>query len=372
MEPPASFRPDAIRNEKAKLVEAVRVLQPAAVAANAVRGQYGPGRKADGSAVIGYRQEEGVDPQSRTETFAALRLFIDNWRWEGVPIYVRSGKSLWKRGTEIVVQFKKAPEVIFRDTPAAGRLDANRLLFHVQPDQGIELRFHAKEPGPSMLLQKVNMRFDYREAFEAPRGTGYEVLLYNCMTGDSTLFSRTDLVEAAWRVAQPLLDAWSSEAPTDFPNYPAGGWGPKAAFDLIERDGRRWTEVVNREVLCTVPLFRDCKPVFLQRLALMLKSVTCAAGDYIIRQGEMGREMYFVARGQVEVVDADGRSVRVLGEGDFFGELSLLLSKPRSSSVRAVTPCDLFVLEQHDFNDALKAHPDFAASLQEAVRTRYK
>src|SRR5207244_3111134 len=151
---------------------------------------------------------------------------------EGVPVYLRSGKSLWKRGTEIVVQFKKAPEVLFRNTPAAERLESNRLVFHIQPDQGIELRFHAKAPGPAMFLQKVNMRFDYSEAFEASRGTGYEVLLYNCMTGDATLFSRTDLVETAWRVAQPILDYWAEAPVQDFPNYPSGSWGPKAAFDL--------------------------------------------------------------------------------------------------------------------------------------------
>ena len=234
MEPPASFRPDAVRNEKAKLLEAVRVMSPEEVAQNAVRGQYGPGKKPDGTPAVGYRQEPDVNPQSPMETFAALKLFIDNWRWEGVPVYLRSGKGLWKRGSEIVVQFKKAPEVIFRNTPAAAAMESNRLLFHIQPDQGIEFRFHAKTPGPAMFLQKVNMRFDYREAFEASRGTGYEILLYHCMIGDATLFSRTDLVESAWRVAQPVLDAWAAAAPTDFPNYTAGSWGPKAAFDLME------------------------------------------------------------------------------------------------------------------------------------------
>src|SRR5262249_19620225 len=154
-----------------------------------VRGQYGPGRKPDGSPAVGYRQEPGVPPASWTETFAALRLFIDNDRWRRVPVYLRSGKSLWKRGTEIVVQFRKAPEAMFRGTPAAEHLDANRLVFHMQPDQGIEFRFHAKAPGATMYLQKVDMRFDYREAFEAPRGTGYETLLYNAMTGDATLYS---------------------------------------------------------------------------------------------------------------------------------------------------------------------------------------
>ncbi len=371
MEPPPSFRPDAVRTEKAKVLEAVRILKPDEVAAHAVRGQYGPGRKPDGSPAVGYRQETDVAPNSRTETFAALKLFIDNWRWEGVPVYLRSGKALWKRGTEIVVQFKKAPEVIFRDTPAA-RLESNRLLFHIQPDQGIEIRFQAKTPGPALYLQKVNMRFDYREAFEAARGTGYEVLLYHCLTGDSTLFSRTDLVETAWRIAQPILDAWARQPADDFPNYAAGGWGPKAAFDLIERDGRRWLEVINREVLAKVPLFRGSPPVLLHKLALMLKPVAYPADAWVLRQGDAGQEMYFVARGEVEVLDGSGKQLARLGEGDFFGELSLLRSEPRSASIRTTTPCDLFVLEKHDFDEATRNHPEFAGALHEAARSRYQ
>jgi glucose-6-phosphate 1-dehydrogenase len=372
MEPPGSFRPEAVRDEKAKLLGAVRVWRPEEVARNAVRGQYGPGRKADGSPAAGYREEPNVGPRSRTETFAALRLFIDNWRWEGVPFYLRSGKATWRRGTEVVVQFKKAPEVIFRGTPAAGGLDANRLLFHVQPDQRIELRFHAKTPGPSLRLQRVNMRFDYKEAFESGRGTGYEVLLYGCMTGDSTLFSRTDLVETAWRIAQPVLDAWAADEAPAFPDYPAGSWGPKSAFELMERDGRNWVEVVNRDMLCQVPLFCSCGPVFLQTLAMMLRPVAYGPGDVIIRQGDVGREMYVIARGRVEVLDGAGRQLRELRDGEFFGELSLLASEPRSASVRAVSACDLFVLDQRDFNDVLHSHPQFAASLHEAARSRYQ
>jgi glucose-6-phosphate 1-dehydrogenase len=370
MEPPGSFRPEAVRDEKAKVLGAVRIMRPEDVAANAVRGQYGPGRKPDGSPAAGYREEPNVDPRSRTETFAALRLFIDNWRWEGVPFYLRSGKALWRRGTEIIVQFKKAPEVLFRDTPAAGGIDANRLLFHVQPDQRIELRFHAKTPGPTLHLQRVNMRFDYKEAFESSRGTGYEVLLYGCMIGDSTLFSRTDLVETAWRIAQPVLDAWAADESPSFPDYPAGSWGPKSAFELMERDGRHWVEVVNRDSLCQVALFCTCKPVFLQNLAMMLRPVAYQPGDFIIRQGDVGHEMYFIARGQVEVLDGAGRQLRTLGDGEFFGELALLASEPRSASVRAATACDLFVLEQHDFNDVLRSYPEFAASLHEAARSR--
>jgi glucose-6-phosphate 1-dehydrogenase len=371
MEPPASFRPESIRNEKAKLLEAVRTMKPDEVARNAVRGQYGPGTKSDGTPIAGYRQESQVHPQSRTETFAALRLFIDNWRWEGVPIYLRSGKALWKRGTEIVVQFNRAPEVIFRDTPGVERLESNKLLFHIQPDQGIEFRFHAKTPGPSLYLQKVNMRFDYQEVFEASRGTGYEILLYNCMAGDSTLFSRTDLVETAWRIAQPILDVWATTPPEGFPNYPAGSWGPKAVFDLIERDKRRWVEIINRDVLEAVPLFQGGDPVFLRNLAMMLKPVVYSPGDYILHKGEMGSEMYFICRGQVEVLDDAGGTIKTMGEGDYFGELSLMLSQARTASIRARTTCDLFVLGSGDFNQIIQDHPRFAESLRQAVETRY-
>lgn len=371
MEPPTSFRADAVRNEKSKLLDAVRILKPGEVSQHAVRGQYGPGKKADGSPAAGYRQEPDVNPQSRTETYAALRMFIDNWRWDGVPIYLRSGKSLWKRGTEIVVQFKKAPEFIFRDTPAQESLESNKLVFHMQPDQGIEMRFHAKNPGPAMHLQKVNMRFDYRDAFEAARSTGYEVLLYNCMIGDATLFSRTDLVETAWRIAQPLLDDWAETIPTDFPNYPAGSWGPKAAYDLIESRGRQWVEIVNRENLEKVPLFKGGDPVFLHNLAMMLKPVVFRPGEFIIRKGEMGSEMYFICRGQVEVIDENGRAVNTLDEGNFFGEVSLFLVQPRNASIRAVTLCDLFVLEKSDFNRILSDHPQIVEYLRKVLQTRY-
>ncbi len=372
MEPPTSFKPDAIRNEKAKVLEAVRVMRPEDVRTLTVRGQYGPARKADGKDAVGYRQEPDVDPKSRTETFAALKLFIDNWRWEGVPVYLRSGKALWRRGTEILIQFKKAPEVIFRDLPGVPRLDSNRLVFHIQPDQGIELRFQAKTPGPSMSLQKVNMRFDYREAFEAARATGYEVMLYNCMQGDQMLFSRSDLVETAWRIAQPILDVWAASPADEFPNYPAGSWGPKAAFDLIERDGRKWLEVVNRGVIEMVPLFQGTDEIFQHKLALALKPVVAAPDELVIRKGDMGNEMYFLVKGEVDVADGAGRVISHLGPGSFFGEMSLLLSEPRSASIRAMTYCELFVLEKADFNRVLRDHPHFAQSILDACQSRYK
>jgi glucose-6-phosphate 1-dehydrogenase len=371
MEAPASFKAEAVRNEKSKLLEAVRVMTPEEVRKYTVRGQYGSGKKADGSPSVAYRQAKDVDPNSNTETFAAMKLHIDNWRWDGVPIYLRSGKALWKRGTEIIVQFKKAPEVIFRDTPAAGSLENNQLLFHIQPDQGIEFRFHAKTPGPAMHLQKVNMRFDYRESFEASRGTGYEVLLYNCMIGDATLFSRTDLVETAWRVAQPLLDLWNSEPSKDFPNYPAGTWGPKNAFDLIERDGRHWIEIINRDVLAKVPLFEKCAPIFLNNLAMMLQPVIREKGEHIVTRGEMGDAMYLIARGDAEVLGPDDKVVSTLSGGQFFGELALLLAQPRVATVRAATTCDLFMLHKNDFLRAQKEQPEFARSVQEVARQRY-
>lgn len=371
MEPPASFKADAIRNEKAKLLDSIRIYKPEEVAKNAVRGQYGAGKKMDGSPAPGYREEPDVDPKSSTETFAALKLHIDNWRWEGMPVYLRSGKNLWKRGTEIVVQFKKAPEVIFRDTPAGGRLEANRLIFHIQPDQGIELRFHAKTPGPQMFLQKVNMRFNYQEAFEASRGTGYEVLLYQAMIGDATLFSRTDLVESAWRVAQPVVDSWAKAPATEFPNYPAGSWGPKAAFDLIERDGRQWIEVINRAVFEKIPLFQGCDAIALSNLAMMLQPMVYSPGDFVIRKGEMGTTMYIISRGQVEVVDGSGKGVATLKEGDFFGELALLFSKPRTASIRALTPCDLYVLEKADLDRVGRDHPEFLQVLLDMAHKRY-
>jgi glucose-6-phosphate 1-dehydrogenase len=371
MEPPTSFKPDAIRNEKSKVLDAVRVMTPEQVKTLTVRGQYGPGKKADGKDTVGYRQEADVNPQSRTETFAAAKLFIDNWRWEGVPIYLRSGKALWRRSTEILVQFKKAPEVIFRDTPAVQKLESNQLIFHIQPDQGIELRFQAKTPGPTMSLQKVNMRFDYSAAFEASRGTGYEVMIYNCMIGDAMLFSRSDLVETAWRIAQPMLDLWSKTPADEFPNYPAGSWGPKASFDLIERDGRRWMEAVNRGVIEKVPLFAGCDEVFHHQLAMVLKPDVFAPGDFIIKKGDVGQEMYFVVGGDVDVLDGD-KVLATLGAGSNFGETSLLLSEKRTASIRAKTYCDLFVLDKADFNKVLRDHPQFAKSILEVAQTRYK
>jgi glucose-6-phosphate 1-dehydrogenase len=370
MEVPGSFEPDSIRNEKAKLLESVRHYKPEEVARYVVRGQYGPSRDAAGKVIKpGYRGEKDVRPDSNTETYAAARLQTDNWRWEGVPVYLRSGKALWKRGTEIIVEFKKAPEVIFRGTPVT-QLGANRLLFHIQPYQGIEIQFQAKVPGPRMQLQPVNMRFAYGDAFKASRYTGYEVMLHSCSHGDATLFSRGDLVEAAWRVAQPLLDAWGATAP-EFPNYARGSWGPKAAADLIAKDGRRWHEVVTEEVLRTVPLFKDGDLLFLGAVIMALRYRQAASGELLIKKGDIGRELYLVARGEVEVLDDVGNVLKVLRDGDIFGEIGVLMSTPRTADVRAKTSCDLFVLEKSDFARILRDSPQFATAVQQVARDRY-
>jgi glucose-6-phosphate 1-dehydrogenase len=370
MEVPGSFEPDSIRNEKAKLLQSVRHYTPEEVVRYVVRGQYGPSRGDDGKVTKpGYRGEKDVRPDSNTETYAAMRLHIDNWRWEGVPVYLRSGKALWKRGTEIVVEFKKAPEVIFRGTPVT-HLAPNRLLFHIQPYQGIEIQFQAKIPGPVMTLQPVNMRFAYGDAFKASRYTGYEVMLYSASHGDTTLFSRGDLVEAAWRVAQPILDAWKTRTP-EFPNYARGSWGPKVAADLIARDGRRWHEVVTEEVLRRVPLFKDGDMLFLGAVVMALRARQVSSGEIVIQKGEIGREAYLVARGEVEVLDDVGNVIKVLHDGDIFGEIAVLMSTPRTATVRAKTSCDLFVLEKGDFGRILRENPQFALAVQRVAGERY-
>ncbi|MCB0323001.1 MAG: glucose-6-phosphate dehydrogenase [Bdellovibrionales bacterium] len=371
MEPPGSFQPDAIRNEKAKLLESVRVYTPEEVARNAVRGQYGPSYGADGKVEKpGYRQEKDVNPNSNTETFAAAKLHIDNWRWEGVPIYLRSGKALWKRSTEIVVQFKRAPIGIFRGTDV-DHLSHNRLVFHIQPYQGIELLFQAKVPGPTLRLQNVDMVFSYGDAFKASRYTGYEVMIYSCTRGDATLFSRGDLVDAAWRIAQPILDHWSSTPAEDFPNYSRNSWGPKAANQLIARDGRRWFEVVTRDVLEQSPLFADADPLLLNAVILALRPRAVERGETIVKLGEMATEMFVICRGEVEILDADEQVVGTLREGDCFGEVGVLLRVPRTATVRAKTLCDLFVLDKDRFGRILKDHPQFADAICKVAKDRY-
>ncbi len=364
MEVPGSFEADAIRNEKAKLLESVRVYKPEEVDRNTVRGQYGPSLDKPG-----YRQEKDVKPDSKTETYAAARFFIDNWRWEGVPIYLRSGKALWKRGTEIVVEFKKAPEVLFRGTAVQG-LNANRLVFHIQPYQGIEIQFQAKIPGPRLQLQPVHMKFGYGDAFKAARYTGYEVMLYSCSHGNATLFSRGDLVEAAWRVAQPILDRWA-QTPVEFPNYIRSTWGPKAAAEMIALDNRRWFEIVTEDVLKQSPLFKDGDPLFLDQVIMALKPRQAAAGEQLITKGDIGREMYLIEQGEIEVLDDAGRVIKVLRDGDVFGEIGVLMSTPRTATCRAKIPTDLYVLEKSDFSRILHDNPKFASAIRQVAHERF-
>jgi glucose-6-phosphate 1-dehydrogenase len=238
MEPPISFGADALLREKLKVWKAI---QPISVD-DTVRGQYGPG-KVKGSEVKGYRQEDRVDPRSSTETFAALRLTIDNWRWAGVPFYIRAGKRLAKRITEISIQFKQPPQLLFKDlTGACSSIQPNILSMRIQPDEGISLRFGAKVPSPYMEVCPVVMNFNYAEAFGKNSANGYERLLLDAMIGDGTLFAHREGVEATWALLTPLLEQWADWKPQGFPNYAAGSWGPKAADELLRRDGRAWRQ----------------------------------------------------------------------------------------------------------------------------------
>jgi len=260
--------------------------------------------------------------------------------------------------------------VLFRGTPVT-ELDQNRLIFHIQPYQGIEVQFEAKIPGPRLALQPVHMKFGYGEAFRASRATGYEVMLYTCSRGDATLFSRGDLVEAAWQIAQPLLDAWATTPPM-FPNYIRSTWGPKAAADLIARDGRRWHEVITEDVLKQSPLFKGGDPLFLDHIVMALKPRQVAEGEMIITKGETGNELYLIEQGQVAVLDDRGREVQLLRDGDVFGEVGLLMAMPRIASCRAKIATDLFVLDKEDFTRILRDHPQFADMICEVARERYQ
>ncbi|OIO70622.1 MAG: glucose-6-phosphate dehydrogenase [Zetaproteobacteria bacterium CG12_big_fil_rev_8_21_14_0_65_55_1124] len=371
MEPPTSFEADAIRNEKFKLLSAVRLMSSDDVALNAVRGQYAEGVKPDGSPAVAYRDEAHINPHSNTETFAALKVRIDNWRWHGVPVYLRSGKAMESKTTEIVVQFRRAPEFTFRGTPAFGQLEANQLIFRIHPEEGIELRFLAKRPGPSMHMRKVNMHFAYDEAFTRQPGTGYETMLYDCMHGDSSLFSRTDLVETSWRIVQPVLDVWGEEKAVDFPNYPFGSWGPKASFELLNPGHRRWVDRISRTVLERVPMFEGSSDAMLKAFAMMLKPMVFNRGDEIVQYGSEGGELFIIEKGRVEIVDRKGWVKTELGEGQVFGEVSLLITKQRQASVRALTYCVIYTLEKRDFCKVLKDKPQFAERVMQMARERY-
>jgi glucose-6-phosphate 1-dehydrogenase len=228
MEPPISFHADAVRDERVKILRAIQPLSDEDILSRTVRGQY-----------KGYRGEKNVSHTSPIETFVALRLLIDNWRWAGVPFYLRTGKALAQRMSEVVIQFKRPPFTLFRETPV-DMLHRNTLILKIQPEEGISMSFQAKIPGPIMHLGSVDMSFKYTDYFGATPSTGYERLLYDCMTADATLFHRADMVEAGWSVVTPMLDVWKALPPRNFPNYLPGSWGPKEADDLLERDGRQW------------------------------------------------------------------------------------------------------------------------------------
>jgi glucose-6-phosphate 1-dehydrogenase len=237
MEPMVSFNADEIRNKKVDVLHAVRPIPRDAVHQCVVRGQYGQGW-VEGKKVPGYREEDGVSRDSQTETFVALKLFLDNWRWQDVPFYLRTGKRLTRQASEIAIQFRGVPHQSF--PPESGRdWHPSRLVLSIQPEEGIISSFQAKYPGPKMLLRPVDMRFNYRESFAAPSPDAYETLLWDVMKNDATLFMRVDQVEAAWRLFMPVLEVWAVAPPSDFPNYAAGTWGPEDALNLLAQ-GHSW------------------------------------------------------------------------------------------------------------------------------------
>jgi glucose-6-phosphate 1-dehydrogenase len=246
MEPPISFDASAVHDEQTKILRAIQPMNPERVLDHAVRGQYGEGM-IDGRHVIGYRAEPRVNPSSITETFVALALNIDNWRWAGVPFYLRTGKRMKERLTEIVIRFRRPPFILFRKT-SVEKIPPNELVLNIQPNEGISLSFQSRIPGPVVRLGSVNMDFQYADYFGTTPSTGYETLLYDCMMGDPTLFQRADMVEAAWTVVQPILDVWKALPPRDFPNYAAGSWGPDQATELLRREGREWRNPTRKQI----------------------------------------------------------------------------------------------------------------------------
>src|ERR1700734_3446070 len=235
MESPATFDATSVRNEKIKVLQSIRPLTPDAIWKYVVRGQYAAGQD-DGKPVVGYRQEPGVKPDSPAETFVAMKLLVDNWRWSGVPFYLRTGKRLKKGISEIVIQFKPAPHKVFRGEST----ELNCIVLNIQPDEGISLSFGAKAPGGQMHISPVTMDFQYRTTFGGVPRDAYSTLINDCIRGDATLFDRADSVEAAWALVDPISQAWESASPPPFPNYPSGSEGPRASDDLTGSDGRRW------------------------------------------------------------------------------------------------------------------------------------
>ncbi|MHB1458227.1 MAG: glucose-6-phosphate dehydrogenase [Armatimonadota bacterium] len=238
MEPPVSFDADEIRNKKLDVLQAVQPIPQDQVNQYAVRGQYGAGQ-IDGQDVVAYRQEPAVSIESQAETFAAIKLYVDNWRWEGVPFYLRTGKRLPSTVSEVAIKFKEAPHHPFPDAAVKDQWERNSIIIRIEPDEGIQLQFQAKHPGMQMRLVPVEMNFSYQKAFNTSPPEAYETLLLDIMLGDATLFMRADQVEKAWSIVQPILNAWEAN-PIDFPNYAAGSWGPDAAEDLITKESREW------------------------------------------------------------------------------------------------------------------------------------
>ena len=238
MEPMVSFSADEIRNKKADVLHAIRPIPHDAVNQYVVRGQYDKGRIGK-EKVIGYREEAGVSPDSDTETYVAIKLLVDNWRWQGVPFYLRTGKRLPLQSSEIVIQFRAVPH---RSFPSEASIDWQpaRIIMSIQPDEGIALRFQAKQPGTKVLLKPVDMQFNYRKSFSGPFPEAYETLLWDVVQNDATEFMRADQIEAAWKVLMPVLDFWAENKPEGFPNYAAGSWGPKAADELLAKEGHSW------------------------------------------------------------------------------------------------------------------------------------
>jgi glucose-6-phosphate 1-dehydrogenase len=241
MEPPAKFNAHAVRSEKAEVLAAIQTQSEQEALHNSVRGQYRAGMVGD-TEIEDYRRTEDVKPASTTETYAALKLTIDNWRWAGVPFYLRTGKALGIKRTEIAIKFKQAPFAMFRDTPV-DKLSQNFLIISTEPTEGIALQFNTKVPGPAIDIDGVEMKFRYKDYFQAEPSTGYETLIYDCMIGDNILFQRADSVEAGWQAVQPFLDAWKKAGPKGLKVYEPGSEGPEEANELMERDGRNWRKL---------------------------------------------------------------------------------------------------------------------------------
>jgi glucose-6-phosphate 1-dehydrogenase len=238
MEPYTRFEPGPVRDERAKLLRSIRIYCHDEVLTHAVPGQYGPAQ-VGGEDLPGFRQEEGVDPEAQTDTYAAVKLFVDNWRWSGVPVYIRTGKRLPKRVTDVAIQFRTAPKNMFASRNGAGDVAPNLMILRIQPDEGISLRFQSKRPGSGMQLRPVGMDFNYGSSFGTRTPEAYETLLLDALAGDPTLYIREDMVEASWQVVMPIMEVWQNTK-FDFPNYAAGSWGPQASDEMLAAAGHTW------------------------------------------------------------------------------------------------------------------------------------